>query len=569
MKISAVNSKINNVKPTVQKKSCNILQNCAVKPAINYSSSNIRANFLPVSFGGNAPAIKNAFIITNKDDIPLLETKNNGSYVIDFDSQTEVVYGEKAISYLNKNGEFLYDTQVIIPKKCEGTLEIKGKTVPLNENSAVMINGGTEAKVNIKKGYPMVIFSKKDYDWYERYGKKAQNEGIKNKFAELTYYNSHLYNGDFPPSMLLPEELKNDDFLSNLGINKYQSANNLIYDLESKREMMSEEKRSKFDKSKAIFDKLFDENIIETKANGYIGFKQFYNNEFQENLLMQKGFTKEEIAVVMPIFRQTRMVHADSRFARAGSAKGMPDELISRLKESGILHNNKKNTDMIYWKESFGNEETLKTKLQECGFNEEEKETVLKYWQESNNTGFDISGLKFIDKNVAVYNLNDKLNNWTLEKTNWVTNSTALTSNEGQTPFIGASLVQTNDKNVYAMSDLRKDEKLHKHPNLSEKRQTEMYLITSGAAALIIVKDGKPEVKILKEGDLAVIDPGVEHCVNSVLGEYEHIVAQVPSAFQYGFEFKCIAKEPEGFNKEAFTQEAKYALKESREPNLI
>ena len=34
------------------------------------------------------------------------------------------------------------------------------------------------------------------------------------------------------------------------------------------------------------------------------------------------------------------------------------------------------------------------------------------------------------------------------------------------------------------MSELRKGEKLHRHPNRDEKRQTEMYLITSGAAAL-------------------------------------------------------------------------------------
>ncbi len=569
MKITGIKNQINNIKNTAQKNNSKLLQNNAEKPVANYSSANVRANFLPVSFRGNAPAIKSAFIITKEEDIPLLETKNNGSYVIDFDSQTEVIYGEKAISYLNRDNEFLYDTQVIIPKKCEGTFEIKGKTVPLNENSAVMINGGTEAKINIKKGYPMVIFSKKDYDWYERYGKNAEDENIKNKFLELAYYNSHLYNGDFPPAMLLPDELKSENFLKELNINKYESANNLIFDLNSKKDMMSEENRLKFEKSKNIFDKLLDKGIIATKENGYVRFNQFYNNKFEENLLKEKGFTDEEIAVIMPIFKQTRMVHTDSRFVRTDNADDMPKELITKLKKAGILYNNKENTDMLYWKESYGNKENLIKKLEEYNFNQEEKETVYEYLKKVDNTGFDISGLKFIDKNAAVYNLNDKLNNWTLEKTNWVTNSTALGSSKGQTPFLGASLVQTDDENIYAMSDLRKDEKLHKHPNLAEKRQTEMYLITSGAAALIVVKEGKPEIKILKEGDLAVIDPGVEHCVNSVIGEYEHIVAQVPSAFQYGFGFKCITKEPENFNKEAFTQEAKYALKESKKMNLI
>lgn len=564
MKISAVNSQINNIKQNVQKDKFNLLQNNAVKPAINYSSANVRANFLPVSFSGNTPAIKSAFIITGGKDIPLPETKDNGSYVIDLDSQTEVVYGTNAISYLNKNNKFEFDTQVIIPKKCEGALEIKGKTIPLCENSAVMINGGTEAKVNIKKGYPMVIFSKKDYDWYDRYGKNTQNESIRDKFFELAYHNSHLYNGDFPPDMILPDEFKTDSFLNRMGINKKQSANNLIYELNAKKYLMDNETRSKFDKSMNIINKLVYKNLIETQSDGYVRFMRFCNNEFQEDLLKENGFSDEEINVIMPIYKQTRMVHNDSKFVRVCSADGMPEYLITRLKKKGILHNNKKNTHMIYWKETFSNEQTLMEKIQWCGLNDEEKETVLKHWRNSNKAGFDISGLKFIDKNVAVYNLNDKLNNWTLEKTNWVTNSTALGSSNDKTPFLGVSLVQAEDENVYAMSDLRKGEKLHKHPNSSERKQTEMYLITSGAAALIVVKDGKPEVKILKEGDLAVIDPGVEHCVDSVLGEYEHIVAQVPSAFQYEFEFKCITEEPEGFNKEAFTNEAKQTLKESR-----
>ena len=119
------------------------------------------------------------------------------------------------------------------------------------------------------------------------------------------------------------------------------------------------------------------------------------------------------------------------------------------------------------------------------------------------------------------------------------------------------------------MDELRKGEKLHKHPNREERRQTEMYMVTSGAAALVVVKNGKPEVKILKAGDFAVIDAGVEHCVNSVLGEYEHIVVQVPSAFQYGFDFKCITPEPEGYNKENITKEAATALQQTRKKSFF
>lgn len=559
MDISAIKFQSNNLKPPVKKSGLKALLKFDKIKNANYSSDNVKANFLPISFKGNASEIKRAFIITNDNDVPLLKTSDNGSYIIDFDSQTEVIYGTSALSYLDKTDKFLYDTQIIIPKKCEGMLELDGKTIPLVENSAVMINGNSNARINIKKGFPMIIFSKKDYDWYEHYGKNAKNENIKNKFLELTYFNSHLYNGDFSPNMLLADEFIENDFLNELGIDKYRSANNLIYELASKTDMMNDDMRYKFEKSKALLDKLFEKNIVQLKSNGYIRFNYFYNDEFQEKQLKEKGFNDDEIAQIMPIFKQTRMVHGDSRFARTNDINDLSCEIVSRLKEAGILYNNKKNIDKIYWKEAFGNEENLRNRLDECNFNYEEKERIVKHWYDTANIGFDISGLKFIDKNVAVYNLNDKLNNWTLEKTNWISNSTALNSTEGNTPFIGVSLVQTEDKNIYAMSELRKGEKLHKHPNLSEKRQTEMYLITSGAAALTVIKDNKPTVKILKEGDLAIIAPSVEHCVNSVVGEYEQIVAQVPSAFQYGFGFKCISDFQ--YNEAELTQVAKSELK--------
>ena len=102
------------------------------------------------------------------------------------------------------------------------------------------------------------------------------------------------------------------------------------------------------------------------------------------------------------------------------------------------------------------------------------------------------------------------------------------------------------------------------HPNLEEKRQTEIYMVTSGAAALNIVRNGKSQVKILKEGDLAVVGPGVAHCINSIIGEYEHIVAQVPSAFQYGFGFKAIVTPPDDYDTDLLQKEAFDALIEAK-----
>ncbi len=524
----------------------------------NYSSENLRANFAPVSFKGNAPKIKNAFIITsNTEDIPLLKTEKNGSYVIDFDSQTEIVYGLDAIKYLEEHETFDYDTQVIFPKKSNGILHQDGKAIDLPENSAILINAGSKAKLDVKKGYPMMIMSKKDYDWYERYGKDAEDVNIKNKFLELMYYNSHLFNGDFTPNILLSDGLTDDKYLQSIGINKWESKNNLIADIYAKKDLLDETKQQEIEFVKGLLEKLQDKGIIFSKEDGYIRFTDTYKPEYMQKQLEEKGFTSEELDHIMPIYTQSRQVHMDSRFGIKNSVENYTPELIEKMKNAGILYDNKKDADKnIYWKECFGNETTLRARLKQADFTEEEQNAVVKGWEKENYTGLDLSGLKFINENVAVYNLNDKLNNWTLEKTNWVSNSTAPQSTDGKTPFVGISMVQTDENRSIAMSELRKEEKLHTHPNLAEKRQSEIYLVTSGAAALNIIKDGKSTIKVLKEGDMAVVDPGVAHCVNSILGEYEHIVAQVPSAFQYGFGFKMNVDIPDDYDEQRLQNEA-------------
>ena len=70
-----------------------------------------------------------------------------------------------------------------------------------------------------------------------------------------------------------------------------------------------------------------------------------------------------------------------------------------------------------------------------------------------------------------------------------------------------------------------------------------------------------------------VINPGVVHCVNSVIGEYEQLVSQIPSAFQYGFGFKEEVDE-NGYDMDALTREATTELTEvkkeiDKEPKVV
>lgn len=523
------------------------------------SSSYIRANFAPLSFRGNLDEIKDAYILTGEaEDVPLLVTKENNSYVIDFDSQTEVIYGKDAYSYLKDRDYFQYDTQIIFPKKASGRLISKeGKIIPLPENSAVLINAKSNSKVEINKGYPVVVVSKKDYDWYERYSKDAKDEVIRNKFLELIYYNSHLYNAHFTPNSFLPPELREQSFLETVGIDKYKSRNNLIDDLYERRTALSDKEREQVDFAKELMEKMKSDGLIHGVQDGYFGFNITYTPHYVPQYLKGKGYDNVQISSIMNVYNQAWRAHCSSRFSFKNPAKDYPRELIAKLKEHKILHNNKKYADeFIYWREVFANEADIWSRLKQESFSDDEIKIVVENWKKYNLTGYDLSGLKYIDSVCAVYDFDTKLNNWTQEGTNWITNSTAPSSTDGTAPFVGISMVQNAEPKVIQMSSIRSEEKLHAHPNLEEKRQSEIYIITSGAAALNIVKDGKSKVKILKEGDLAVVAPGVMHSINSIAGEYEHVVLQVPSAFQYGFSFKQIVEPPQDYDEDKLTNEA-------------
>ena len=104
MQFNSVDNKVNNYSlsvPQKQVKSKSVIFSPAKLSVNELCAENIRANYIPISFRGKAPQITNAYIITGEeDDIPLMATRKNESYLIDFDSQTEVIYGIDAIKLI-------------------------------------------------------------------------------------------------------------------------------------------------------------------------------------------------------------------------------------------------------------------------------------------------------------------------------------------------------------------------------------------------------------------------------------------------------------------------------------
>lgn len=127
-------------------------------------------------------------------------------------------------------------------------MTIDGKTTEIKENTAFVINKGSNAKFEVTKGYPMLMASDKNFDWYSNYSNQSDDQMIKNKYAELMWINARLYNGEIH--------------------------------------------KNKFDQN--VVNKLIEKEIVDVKDNDYVKFKHYYVPEYQAKELEKNGFSKRK-----------------------------------------------------------------------------------------------------------------------------------------------------------------------------------------------------------------------------------------------------------------------------------
>lgn len=518
---------------------------------------------------GHAKGIKRALFLTSKGNIPI-EANKDGSYTLNKETNTKAYYGKPAFDFLSKTEKYENETQVVFPKGSKGKMIKDGKEIEIGENRAILITKGTKIKIEAdrKLNSPYVLTTEKDYEWFERYNENSL------KYDEAVYYGSHAYNADFSPNILLDSSLKNNAYLEKLGItiNNVDDWNNILYSLNDRIDKLTPNEQANVKFVKKLMDKLWAADLLEKTPGEHIRFKKRYSPKFEEQVLKSAFLNDDEISAIMPIYKQTRSVKMHTKIALRQNASSYEPDLIEKMKEKGLIYNNKKDKAHIYWKKTYGNDWEISQALKKAEFSDEEAKKIKEAWKKENFAVFDLSGLEYIDKDIALYYLDEKINNWTQQKTNWVTDSICASSINGVSPHLGVSLVQWNKPGFQHMTEVRVGEALHKHPNEDKLKQFEVYLITEGKGALRVINDeeeakkelrgeineNKKGIMILKPGDLIVLEPGVHHCVHSLMGNYEHVCTQVPSVFHYGEQFKIIV--PDNYEPKAVTEAAKEML---------
>ena len=178
------------------------------------------------------------------------------------------------------------------------------------------------------------------------------------------------------------------------------------------------------------------------------------------------------------------------------------------------------------------------------------KDRILDVWHKTTKSGYDISGLKKVFKGITIYTHKDKFNQFNNKPTEWITNSTAWTDSG---PFmVGVSrFINLDSSFARDFNSVRPAEKIHRHRQINNPNNslTEIYLLTQGNAIMYTIIGNKIRYNEIKEGEMAIIPPLVQHGITAISGEYEHLCTQTPSVFQYGFSFKNICRDFNPYEK--------------------
>lgn len=418
--------------------------------------------------------------------------RSDGGYKVEGPTRTVVYWGKDAVSYLARREHFSMDTEVIVPRGTRIRVTTGDEVHEVSRPGAVLLAAGAEARVDVLEGQPMVIRSQNAPVWYGRLGPEGEH---RDDFEELARINSKLYNW-----------------------HTYRGA-------------FSDGDREALKTAGVLRDAPDD--------GRYVEWQVFPSSGALRRHLEGAGISQDVIDRTMPVYQAARERRLYEALPGRIGDDHLPPRLTQRLLEDDIATRHGSRPEDVTWASDIRTEQELVQKLADHGYGGPEVHDIIDAWHKTTRSGYDNSGLAFEHGKVVAYDLADKINMWNGQPTEWMVNSTAYAGESA--PFsVGVSYVQAAAPREAPTDfhEIRPLETLHRHPVTEAREQTEAYLVRSGRAALVTVTDRGPEVHVLEAGDLAVVEPDVVHCVSAFQGPYEHLCAQVPSAFQYGFMFK-------------------------------
>ena len=426
----------------------------------------------------------------SKNGENILEKDKDGGIKVDDETKTVVYLEKDALAFLEKTIYFKKDTQVINPSNGILRVSVNGESATFNKTGAVLIREGTKASVKVLEGKPLVISTENKPSWYEAMGYNNVHEKM---IGEITKINESMQKGHVLKSSFQEKVLK----------------------------------------------KLLSNDVLLNIDEKHVVWSDFKTDLDLEEKLKQIGFGKKEILGIIKRFESYKQREFYAKESGRIIIGSLDEDLVKKLVDEKILVEFVKKSKSLFWS-NYQTRDSLEKTLDKLDITDTKKDTVLNLWEKTNRSGFDDSGLIWEKGGITIYSLPQKINLWNGEKTEWIVNSTEYA--DGGVPFsIGVSSVvydDLNEEKPTCFKDIRQSECLHKHPDEPNKWQKEVYYILGGSASLLTVEDGNIKIKVLNQGDMAVINPGVPHCMMALKGRYEHMVFQVPSAFQYGFALK-------------------------------
>lgn len=163
-----------------------------------------------------------------------------------------------------------------------------------------------------------------------------------------------------------------------------------------------------------------------------------------------------------------------------------------------------------------------------------ENKNYKKMNEDNKNIAKNFSGIKNIALNMCIYNHENRICQWSKDKSEW--NIDSISSKNNEFPVIALSRKKSfsSIKNFFVdFKSIRVLECGHIHPEFSE-----LYYCQKGKIELLTFNNREIKLEI-NEGEYALVMPHVPHMINNIMhndfGEYSHLCFQFLSKFHYPF----------------------------------